>query len=137
MYQAGTLSGNPLAMAAGYATLRHLRDHKDIYPKLDKLAAELVAGVSAAAKDAGVTMCHNRVGSMFTWFFAPGPVTDWASAAKSDTEAFGRFFRALLENGIYLPPSQFEAAFVGAAHTEQDVHQTIAAARQAFAMAHA
>jgi glutamate-1-semialdehyde 2,1-aminomutase len=137
MYQAGTLSGNPLAMAAGYATLRHLRDHKDIYPKLDKLAAELVAGVSAAAKDAGVTMCYNRVGSMFTWFFAPGPVTDWASAAKSDTEAFGRFFRALLENGIYLPPSQFEAAFVGAAHTEQDVHQTIAAARQAFAMAHA
>jgi glutamate-1-semialdehyde 2,1-aminomutase len=137
MYQAGTLSGNPLAMAAGYATLRHLRDHKDIYTKLDRLAAEVVAGVSAAAKDAGVTICHNRVGSMFTWFFAPGPVTDWASAAKSDTEAFGRFFRALLENGIYLPPSQFEAAFVGAAHTEQDVQQTIAAARQAFAMAHA
>jgi glutamate-1-semialdehyde 2,1-aminomutase len=137
MYQAGTLSGNPLAMAAGYATLRHLRDHKVIYTKLDKLAAEVVAGVSAAAKDAGVTMCHNRVGSMFTWFFAPGPVTDWTSAAKSDTEAFGRFFRAMLESGIYLPPSQFEAAFVGAAHTEQDVQQTIAAARQAFAMAHA
>jgi glutamate-1-semialdehyde 2,1-aminomutase len=137
MYQAGTLSGNPLAMAAGYATLRHLRDHKDIYTKLDKLAAEVVAGVSAAAKDAGVTMCDNRVGSMFTWFFTPGPVTDWTSAAKSDTEAFGRFFRAMLENGIYLPPSQFEAAFVGAAHTEQDVQQTIAAARQSFAMAHA
>src|SRR2546425_775504 len=137
MYQAGTLSGNPLAMAAGYATLRYLRENKDIYTKLDKLAAEVVAGVSAAAKDAGVTMCDNRVGSMFTWFFTPGPVTDWTSAAKSDTEAFGRFFRAMLENGIYLPPSQFEAAFVGAAHTEQDVQQTIAAARQAFAMAHA
>lgn len=135
MYQAGTLSGNPLAMAAGYATLRYLREHKDIYGKLDKLAAEIVSGVAAAAKEAGVTMCHNRVGSMFTWFFAPGPVTDWTSAAKSDTEAFGRFFRAMLDNGIYLPPSQFEAAFIGAAHTEHDVQQTIAAAKQAFAMA--
>jgi glutamate-1-semialdehyde 2,1-aminomutase len=137
MYQAGTLSGNPLAMAAGYATLRYLRENKDVYTKLDKLAAEVVAGVSAAAKDAGITMRHNRVGSMFTWFFTPGPVTEWTSAAKSDAEAFGRFFRAMLENGIYLPPSQFEAAFLGAAHTEQDVQQTIAAARQAFAMAHA
>ncbi len=135
MYQAGTLSGNPLAMAAGYATLRYLREHKEIYGKLDKLAAEIVAGVAAAAKEAGVTMCHNRVGSMFTWFFAPGPVTDWNSAAKSDTEAFGRFFRAMLDNGIYLPPSQFEAAFIGAAHTEHDVQQTIAAAKQAFALA--
>jgi glutamate-1-semialdehyde 2,1-aminomutase len=70
---------------------------------------------------------------MFTWFFAQGPVTDWGSAEKSDTKAFGRFFRAMLENGIYLPPSQFEAAFLGAAHSEQDVQQTIAAARQAFA----
>ena len=133
VYQAGTLSGNPLAMAAGYATLSYLRDHKDVYKKLDKLAAEVVAGVAAAAKDAGVTMCHNRVGSMFTWFFAPGPVTDWTSAAKSDMEAFGRFFRAMLESGIYLPPSQFEAAFLGAAHREQDVQQTIAAAKGAFA----
>jgi len=137
VYQAGTLSGNPLAMAAGCATLRYLREHKDVYAKLDKLAAEVVPGVAAAAKDAGVTMCHNRVGSMFTWFFAAGPVTDWASAAKSDTEAFGRFFRAMLENGIYLPPSQFEAAFMSAAHTERDVQQTIAAAKQAFATVHA
>ncbi len=135
VYQAGTLSGNPLAMAAGYATLNYLREHKDVYAKLDKLAAEVVAGVTAAAKDAGITMCHNRVGSMFTWFFAPGPVTDWTSAATSDTEAFGRFFRAMLENGIYLPPSQFEAAFLGAAHTERDVEQTIAAAKHAFVMA--
>ena len=137
VYQAGTLSGNPLAMAAGYATLRYLREHKDVYPKLDKLAAEVVAGVAGAAKDAGVNMCHNRVGSMFTWFFAPGPVTDWTSAAKSDTEAFARFFRSMLENGIYLPPSQFESAFLGAAHTEHDVQQTIAAAKQAFALVHA
>jgi glutamate-1-semialdehyde 2,1-aminomutase len=137
VYQAGTLSGNPLAMAAGYATLSYLRDHKDIYAKLDKVAGEVVAGVAAAAKDAGVTMCHNRVGSMFTWFFTEGPVTDWTSAEKSDTKAFGRFFRAMLENGIYLPPSQFEAAFMGAAHTEKDVQQTIAAAKLAFAMVHA
>ena len=135
VYQAGTLSGNPLAMAAGYATLSYLRDHKDVYTILDRLAGVVVAGVAAAAHDAGVTMCHNRVGSMFTWFFAEGPVTDWNSAAKCDTEAFGRFFRAMLENGIYLPPSQFEAAFLGAAHTEKDVQQTIAAAKQAFAMA--
>jgi len=135
VYQAGTLSGNPLAMAAGYATLSYLREHKDVYAKLDKLAAEVVEGVAAAAKDAGVSLCHNRVGSMFTWFFAEGPVTDWTSAAKSDTEAFGRFFRAMLENGIYLPLSQFEAAFLSAAHTTQDVQQTIAAAKQAFAPA--
>jgi glutamate-1-semialdehyde 2,1-aminomutase len=132
VYQAGTLSGNPLAMAAGCATLSYLRDHKDVYPKLDKLAGEVVAGVAAAAKDADIAICHNRVGSMFTWFFAPGPVTDWRSAAKCDTKAFGSFFRAMLENGIYLPPSQFEAAFIGAAHSERDVQQTIAAAKQAF-----
>src|SRR5277367_1899485 len=134
VYQAGTLSGNPLAMAAGYATLRYLREHKDIYAKLDKLAGELVTGVNAAAKDAGVEMCHNRVGSMFTWFFAEGPVTDWTSAAKSDTAAFGRFFRAMLESGIYLPPSQFEAAFLSTAHSESDVRKTIAGAKQAFAI---
>jgi glutamate-1-semialdehyde 2,1-aminomutase len=132
VYQAGTLSGNPVATAAGYATLSYLREYKDVYAKLDKLAAEVVAGVAAAAKDAGVTMCHNRVGSMFTWFFARGPVTDWTSAAKSDTEAFGRFFRAMLENGIYLPPSQFETAFISIAHSEQDMQQTIGAAKQAF-----
>jgi len=93
----------------------------------------VVAEVAAAAKDAGVALCHNRVGSMFTWFFTSGPVTDWASAARCDTEAFGRFFRAMLENGIYLPPSQFEAAFLSAAHTELDVQETIARAKQAFA----
>ena len=134
MYQAGTLSGNPLAMAAGYAQLRYLKEHKEIYAKLDQLSADLVAGVGAAAKPAGVAMTSNRVGSMFTWFFTRGPVTDWDSAAKSDTEAFGRFFRNMLDSGIYLPPSQYEAAFLGAAHTEEDVKKTIAAAKQAFAM---
>ena len=134
MYQAGTLSGNPLAMAAGYAQLRYLKEHKEIYEKLDKLSGELVAGVAAAAKAAGVPMTTNRVGSMFTWFFTAGPVTDWDSASKSDTEAFGRFFRNLLDSGIYLPPSQYEAAFLGAAHSDEDVKKTIEAAKQAFAM---
>jgi glutamate-1-semialdehyde 2,1-aminomutase len=137
MYQAGTLSGNPLAMAAGYATLRHLRDHKEIYKGLDQRSGDLVTGVAAAAKDAGVTMTYNRVGSMFTWFFTPGPVTDWTSAAKSDTEAFARFFRSMLDSGVYLPPSQFEAAFLSAAHTAEDIERTISAAKQAFALVHA
>ena len=138
MYQAGTLSGNPLAMAAGVAALSHLRDHKqEVYPRLEKLSAELVAGVAAVAKEAGVELSYNRVGSMFTWFFAPGPVTDWNSAAKCDTEAFGRFFRPMLDGGVYLPPSQFEAAFLGAAHTEEDIRQTIAIAKHAFEMVHA
>ena len=134
MYQAGTLSGNPLAMAAGYAQLHYLKEHKNLYQQLEQLGAELVTGVAAAAKGAGVPMTYNRIGSMFTWFFTPGPVTDWNSAAKSDTEAFGRFFRNMLDSGVYLPPSQYEAAFLGAAHTAEDVQKTIAAAKQAFAM---
>src|SRR6202142_4519771 len=138
MYQAGTLSGNPLAMAAGCATLKHLRDHKlEIYPRLDKLSRELLEGVAAAAKDAGVSLSHNRVGSMFTWFFNPGPITDWDSASKSNIEAFGKFFRAMLDNGVYLPPSQFEAAFLSTAHTEEDIQRTISVAKQAFASVHA
>ena len=135
MYQAGTLSGNPLAMAAGCAMLKQLRDRKsEIYPRLDKISADLVAGVAAAAKEAGVPLCYNRVGSMFTWFFQNGPVTDWDSASKSNTESFGKFFRSMLDSGIYLPPSQYEAAFLGITHTEDDVQRTIAAAKQAFAV---
>ncbi len=134
MYQAGTLSGNPLAMAAGCATLKQLRDRKgEIYSRLEKLSGELVEGVAAAAKDAGVPLCHNRVGSMFTWFFNRGPVTDWDSASKSNTQAFGKFFRNMLDSGIYLPPSQYEAAFLGITHTEDDVQRTIAASKEAFA----
>ncbi len=134
MYQAGTLSGNPLAMAAGCAMLKQLRDRKDeIYPRLEKLSGELVEGIAAAAEEAGVALSHNRVGSMFTWFFNPGPVTDWDSASKSNTEEFGKFFRSMLDSGVYLPPSQYESAFLGAAHTEDDVQRTISAAKQAFA----
>jgi glutamate-1-semialdehyde 2,1-aminomutase len=136
MYQAGTLSGNPLAMAAGIATLKQLCEKKaEIYPRLDSLSAKLVDGVAAAAKDAGVPVSANRVGSMFTWFFTSGAVTDWDTAAQCDTAAFGRFFRGMLDAGIYLPSSQFEAAFMSAAHTEEDIEKTLAAARGAFATA--
>ncbi|HKW15889.1 MAG TPA: glutamate-1-semialdehyde 2,1-aminomutase [Terriglobales bacterium] len=133
MYQAGTLSGNPLAMAAGIAQLKILRDKKaEIYPKLENLSARLVAGVAAAPKESNLPLTFNRVGSMFSWFFNPDPVTDWASASKSDTAAFGRFFRGMLDSGIYLPPSQFEAAFLSAAHSEEDITKTIEAAGQAL-----
>ncbi len=134
VYQAGTLSGNPLSMAAGLATLCTLRDNREIYGRMDRLAGSLVTMVEEAAKEAGVPMTANRVGSMFTWFFTKDLVTDWDSASKCDTAAFGRFHRAMLNAGIYLPPSQFEAAFFSAAHTEEDVSQTVAAAREAFAL---
>jgi len=134
VYQAGTLSGNPLAMAAGMAMLKHLRDHREIYGRLERLGATLVTMVQEAAQSAGIRVSANRVGSMFTWFFAGGPVTDWDSAAKCDTQAFGKFHRAMLDAGVYLPPSQFEAAFLSAAHTEENVRETISAAREAFAL---
>jgi len=137
VYQAGTLSGNPLAMAAGLATLCTLRDNREIYSRMDRLAGSLVAMVQDAAKEAGVAVNANRVGSMFTWFFSEHAVHDWDSAAKCDTKAFGRFHHAMLDAGIYLPPSQFEAAFFSAAHTEEEVRQTVAAAREAFAVVHA
>jgi glutamate-1-semialdehyde 2,1-aminomutase len=130
MYQAGTLSGNPLAMAAGIAQLKILREKKaEIYPKLENMSAKLVEGVNAAAKQAGVLLSHNRVGSMFTWFFTAQPPTDWNSASKSDTAKFAKFFRSMLDSGIYLPPSQFEAVFLSAAHSEEDISKTIEAAR--------
>jgi glutamate-1-semialdehyde 2,1-aminomutase len=132
VYQAGTLSGNPLAMAAGLATVKHLRAHPEIYTRLESLAGVLVEKVSAAAEEAGVKLTANRVGSMFTWFFQEGTVSDWDSAAKSDTAAFGKWHRAMLERGVYLPPSQYEAAFLSNAHTEDDVRQTVEAAKEAF-----
>ncbi len=125
IYQAGTLSGNPLAVAAGLAMLRHLKAHPEIYEQLERRAAELCNTVPP-----GVTV--NRVGSMFTFFFTDHPVTDWESAKRSDTARFGRFFRAMLDRGIYLAPSQFEAAFLSAAHTGDDIARTIAAARESW-----
>ena len=136
VYQAGTLSGNPLAMAAGIATLRQLKTNRQaFYKQLDEMSAKLVAGVLQAAKDASVAMTANRVGSMFTFFFADHYVTDWATAATCDTAKFGRFHGAMLDDGVWLPPSQFEAAFLSIAHTQGDIDATIAAAREAFALA--
>jgi len=128
VYQAGTLSGNPLAMAAGLAALRHLRKHPEIYRQLEQQTTLLVDQVVAAAKKKGIPLTSNRVGSMFTWFFQSGEVHDWDTAAKSDTASFGNFYRAMLERGIYLPPSQYEAIFVGAAHSEEDIRRTVEAA---------
>ena len=134
VYQAGTLSGNPLAVAAGLATLRRLRkDRKKIYPRLEAITRNLVDGVMEGAREAGIAITANRVGSMFTWFFAGEPVTDWSSAAGCDVAGFAKFHRGMLDAGIYLPPSQFEAAFVSAAHSSVEIEKTVAAARRIFA----
>jgi len=133
VYQAGTLSGNPMAMAAGTATLEQLTPAS--YQKLEGLSARLADGLAQAAKEAGAAVQVNRVGSMLTVFFSGEPVFDAASARKSDTKRFGRFFHAMLERGVYLPPSQFEAAFVSLAHSPEDIEVTIGAAKEAFAEA--
>ena len=134
VYQAGTLSGNPLAMAAGIATVGYLHAHrKNVYPKLEKLSAAVADGVAAAANEQGIPLTTNRVGAMFTWFFKSDPVTEFAAAARSDTSRFAAFHRAMLEAGVWLPPSQFEAAFLSTAHTDADIRHTVDAARQAFA----
>ena len=133
VYQAGTLSGNPLAMAAGIATLQHLIAHEEeVYGKLETTTARIAEGVSMVAHEAAIPLTLNRVGSMFTWFFTDQPVTDFASASTSDTVAFGRFHRAMLEAGVWLPPSQYEAAFVSMAHGEAEVGMVLEAARKAF-----
>jgi glutamate-1-semialdehyde 2,1-aminomutase len=138
VYQAGTLSGNPLAMAAGIATLRYLAGHEqEVYGGLEKHTAAVANGVAGAARDAGIAVETNRLGSMVTWFFTGAPVTDFATAAAADTEAFGRFHRAMLDQGVWLPPSQFEAAFLSTAHSDADVEFTLEAARRAFAAMHA
>jgi len=131
VYQAGTLSGNPLAVAAGLKTLEILR-RPGTYEQLEVIAEKLASGLAAAVAKAGVPLTVNRVGSMFTCFFSSDPVTDYASAKKSDTVKFACFFRSLLEGGVYFPPSQFEAAFISTAHSEADVTLTIAAAAKAF-----
>jgi len=134
VYQAGTLSGNPLAMAAGIATVGYLQEHAtEIYTQLNAKAAAVADGVAQEAQRAGIPVGLNRVGSMWTWFFKYGPVTNYEEAAQSDTGAFARFHRAMLDRGVWLPPSQFEAAFLGTAHGEAEVAATIEAARGAFA----
>jgi glutamate-1-semialdehyde 2,1-aminomutase len=131
VYQAGTLSGNPLAMAAGRAILDLLTE-PGLYDRLDATSATLAEGLVRAAQEAGVEVTVNRVGSMVTVFFCPGPVTDFASARTSDTERFGRFFHAMLERGVALPPAQFEAAFVSLAHGPEEIEATLKAAAEAF-----
>jgi glutamate-1-semialdehyde 2,1-aminomutase len=128
IYQAGTLSGNPLAVTAGLAVLRHLKSHPQIYSRLNRLGSAL-----AACAPSWVTV--TRVGSMMTWFFTEQSVTDYDSAKQCDTNKFKRFFHAMLERGIYLPPSQFEALFLSAAHSEADIARTVEAAHESFAIA--
>ena len=125
IYQAGTLSGNPLAVSAGIAMLRYLKSHPEVYETVERRTAQLTTQAPA-----GITI--NRVGSMFTFFFARGPVTDWESAKRSDTGRFKQFFHWMLDRGVYLAPSQFEAGFVSAAHSEEDIARTVACARQFF-----
>ena len=131
VYQAGTLSGNPLAMTAGIETLKLLQE-KGFYQRLEEKSAYLAAGIVQAAKDAGYPIYATRVGSMICSFFSRDEVYDWTTAAACDTKAFAKFFLAMLEAGIYLAPSQFETAFVSMAHSTADLDRTIAAARAAF-----
>ena len=131
VYQAGTLSGNPIAVAAGLATLRIL-SRPGTYERLEELASRLAQGLAQAAEEVGVPTTSNRVGSMMTCFFRSGEVTNFEEAAASDTERYGRFWREMLSRGVYLAPSQFEAAFVSLAHTEEEIDFTIEAAREAF-----
>jgi glutamate-1-semialdehyde 2,1-aminomutase len=132
VFQAGTLSGNPLATAAGCAMLRALRDDAP-YEKLESLSLRLATGLAAAAQSADIPHKIGRVGSMMTLFFSDSPVTDWPTASRCDTKRFARWFWGLLDRGIYFPCSQYEALFVSAAHTEGDIDITIAAAKEAFA----
>ncbi len=132
VYQAGTLSGNPLAMAAGIATLRALR-RPGLWESLEAHTAALVDGLGEAARAAGVPVRQARLGTMFGMFFTDRPVHDWESVARTDTKRFVRFFRSMLENGVYLPPSPFEACFLSAAHGEAEIAATLGAAERAFA----
>jgi glutamate-1-semialdehyde 2,1-aminomutase len=125
IYQAGTLSGNPLAVSAGIAMLRYLKSHPEVYETVERRTAQLTAKVPP-----GITI--NRVGSMFTFFFSSEPVTGWESAKRADTGRFKQFFHWMLDRGVYLAPSQFEAGFVSSAHSEQDIAQTVAAAGEFF-----
>ncbi len=129
VFQAGTLSGNPLATAAGIATLRSLRDDSP-YEHLETVSARLAEGLQQAATDAGVPHTVSRVGSMMTLFFHPGPVRDWQAASQCDTDQFARYFWGLADRGVYMPCSQFEALFVSAAHTNDEIDRTVQAARE-------
>lgn len=131
MYQAGTLSGNPLAMTAGIATLQEMQK-PGVWEKMETLGEKLVVGLSTAATEAGIPLVCGRVGTMFGFFFTDQPVTNWSTAKTADTARFAAFFRAMLERGVYLAPSQFEAGFLSAVHGTEEIEATVEAARQAF-----
>jgi len=131
VYQAGTLSGNPLAMAAGIATLEALQ-RPGMWERLETYSAKLAQGINAAASAAGIPIWQNRVGTMFATFFTEYAVRDWTTAKQSDTEMFGKYFREMLSRGVYLAPSQFEAGFMSAAHSDEDIEATAAAAAESF-----
>jgi glutamate-1-semialdehyde 2,1-aminomutase len=131
VFQAGTLSGNPLATAAGIATLQLLRDHPP-YVQLEALGARLERGLHCAASDAGIPHQIARVGSMMTFFFNPTVVIDWETASRSDTAGYSKYFWGLLDRGVYMPCSQYEALFISAAHREADIDATVGAAAEAF-----
>ncbi|MGC2508382.1 MAG: glutamate-1-semialdehyde 2,1-aminomutase [Candidatus Acidiferrales bacterium] len=134
VYQAGTLSGNPLAMAAGIAMLQYLEEHRaEVYRTLEQRSAAVADGVAEVAASLEIPLTTNRIGAMFTWFFTGEPVTDFAGAARCDTQRFAAFHQTMLESGVWLPPSQFEAAFLSTAHSEADVQATVEAARRALA----
>src|ERR1043165_9600217 len=131
IYQAGTLSGNPLAMTAGLITLKRLRD-KSVYDRLERASSKLCEGLANAAREAGVATMTNRVGSMWTSFFTSEPVVDWNTANKCDRARYGKFFHAMLDEGVYLAPSQFESAFVSLAHDDEVIERTVKAAKKAL-----
>merc|ERR1712050_556378 len=132
MYQAGTLSGNPLAMTAGIETLKKLKE-PGTYEYLDKITGKLINGILEAATEAGHAVYGGHISGMFGFFFCEGPVTCFADATKSDTQKFAKWHRKMLEKGVYLAPSAYEAGFTSLAHTEEDVDATIAAAKEVFA----
>ena len=137
VYQAGTLSGNPLAMSAGMATLAALESDPGIYSILESRCQEFESALSGVLEQTGYPITLNRVGSMMTLFFSPGPVTNYATASSSDTKRFGVFFQSLLRDGVYFPPSQFEAAFVSLAHSAEDLERTVGAIDRALKVAFA
>lgn len=132
VYQAGTLSGNPLAVSAGLATIETLKADPSIYDRIGKLSGQLASGLLDAAQNAGLEVCGHQIGSMSCLFFNPGPVYDYTSAAKSDQDLFAKFYRNCRESGVYLAPSPFETTFVSAAHTEADIEQTLSVAKAVF-----
>jgi glutamate-1-semialdehyde 2,1-aminomutase len=131
VYQAGTFSGNPLAMAAGIATLKQLEDQR-VWEQFDRLGEQLEEGVNSLIRAKGAGACFQRVGAMFTLFFTPQPVTNWSTASAADRDRYGRFFRAMLSQGVYLAPSQFEAGFLSTAHGAPELDRTLTAMERAL-----